>query len=624
MKEPKIKKQNMKNRGITLIALVVTIVVLLILAAVSISMLTGENGIITQAKEAKEESIIGREKESIALAFSNCKGENLSLGNNEIVTDSQLQEEMTKNGENVNVTMKIEDLLIEFIETKNKYIVNQNGNIEKQPNLVIEEAEKIIDVVGNYNNNVWVLTTEGKVKLCTGMELENFNELHLEENAEVITEKGLLKKGDNWFVDSEGKVYTWGINDSGQLGNGNDNNSNVPICISNQEENVLKGKRITRVSSSRDTLIALDSEGNVYTWGNNVYGQLGDGTELECRKVPICISDIEGNVLKGRIITEVYIEEATVIALDNEGKVYTWGSNDSGQLGNGNNNNSNFPICISDIEGNIIKGRIITEVYIENSAVIALDNEGKVYTWGSNYNGKLGEGTTTNNNVPICISNIEGNVLKGRIITEVYIENSTVIALDNEGKVYTWGSNGSGQLGNGITEDGYFYNYCSIPICISDLEGNALKGKTIVQICLNLGTVVALDNEGKVYTWGDNVYGQLGDGTELGYRNVPICISNQEENVLKGKTIEDLYNINIGDRITVIVLDNEGKVYVWGANKYGQLGDGTKNDSNFPICLNNIETHKLYNKKIIKCYAPYFYITNDGKLYYYQFIEEPG
>ena len=109
----------MKNRGITLIALVVTIVVLLILAGVSISMLTGEKGIITQAKKSKEQTIIGEEKDAIAIAYNGCKINNKQSQ----VTSEELETELRNNGENASVETDGNELIITFIDTNNKYTI---------------------------------------------------------------------------------------------------------------------------------------------------------------------------------------------------------------------------------------------------------------------------------------------------------------------------------------------------------------------------------------------------------------------------------------------------------------------------------------------------------------------
>ncbi len=243
-----MNEQKRKQQGITLIALVVTIVVLLILAAVSIGMLTGENGIITQAQKSREETIIADEKEILNLSYTACKQDNMINDMfEEIVTDEQLQNELDNNKRNTTVTQDGDDLEVIFNDTNHKYVIYQDGTIEQVENLSPEEANRIIDIV-SYYNRIFVLTAEGKVKEANIIEGNIFHTLEIKENAETITKDGIREKGNGYFIDNKGKVYTWGDSDFGQLGDGNYKDSEVPICISDVNNSELKEKKVTKMS----------------------------------------------------------------------------------------------------------------------------------------------------------------------------------------------------------------------------------------------------------------------------------------------------------------------------------------------------------------------------------------
>ena len=593
-----MNEQKRKQQGITLIALVVTIVVLLILAAVSIGMLTGENGIITQAQKSREETIIADEKEILGLSYSACQQKNMFES---IVTEEQLQIELDNNKRNTTVTQDGEDLEVIFNDTNHKYIIYQDGTIEQVENLNPEEANKIVDVVVSDGRGIlYVLTAEGKVKQVNIIKGNIFHTLEIKENAETITRNGVRKKGNGWFIDNQGKVYIWGM-DSDEL-----------ICINEIAGSALNGKNIIDVFFDGYTVIALDNQGKVYTWGDNRVGQLGIGTDIEYSNEPICISEIGGNALNGKNIIDVFADEHygyTVIALDNQGKVYTWGDNRGGQLGIGTDiEYSNEPICISEIGGSALNGKNIIDVFLNEYTVIALDDQGKVYTWGAN----------GDSNKPICISDIGGSALNGKNIIDVFADGDTVIALDNQGKIYTWGYNGWGQLGNGTDIE-----YSNEPICISDIGGSALNGKNIIDVFFDGYTVIALDNQGKVYTWGDNRVGQLGIGTDIEYSNEPICISEIGGNALNGKNIIHIY-FDVKDA-TAIALDDQGKVYTWGNNQHRTLGVGTDIEySNEPICISDIPNSEIKEIKI-KTYGNisnqlYYYISEDNNIYVLPYI----
>ena len=473
--------------------------------------------------------------------------------------------------------------------------INENRNYQKLLNVdELKLSEKNIVQISAGEYHTVALDEGGKVYTWGENYSGQLENETLEYSAICLSDKDNELKGKRIVdisaggihtvaIDEEGKVYTWGNNKYGQLGD-ETANSPLPICISNKE-NELKGKKIISISAGGIHTVAIDEEGKAYTWGNNEVGQLGDGTTTNS-VFPICISDKE-NELKGKRIVDISAGYGHTVAIDEEGKVYTWGDNGDGQLGDGTTNDSPLPICISNKE-NELKGKKIISISAGGYHTVALDEEGKVYTWGDNYYGQLGDEMTYRSKVPICISNKE-NELKGKKIISISAGGDHTVAIDEEGKVYTWGYNRGGQLGDGTTNDS------EVPICISDKE-NELKGKKIISISAGGGHTVAIDEEGKVYTWGFNYYGQLGDGTTTN-SVLPICISNKE-NELKGKKI---ISISAGGGHTV-VLDEEGKVYTCGANYFGQWGDGTTTKSLLPICISNKE-NELKGKKIISISA---------------------
>ena len=672
------------NRGITLVALVITIVILIILATISINALFGNNGLINRAQMAKEEQSHANVKEAFTIKqgdYTIDKAKGNSKGFIEYIKSEDGKSVLRENGEiDVikltgikqslgNGTNKSDVYMVESTDGKTYYLryYDKEGNsrdlLEFQSDgTSTENKDKIINMI---NSNMAV-TEDGKVIYIDN---SNFTEAKLSElkieEYETISEKGIRQYAKNCFVDNEGKVYTWGSNSNGQVGDGSNEDRNTPICISDLDnslkgktitniysggialdnegkvhawgendngqvgdgsnenrntpicisdlENSLNGKIVTNIWDDGSTIIALDNEGKVYTWGDNSFGQVGDGSN-EDRNTPICISDLD-NSLKGKTITNIYSNSYAVVALDDEGKVYTWGDNSFGQVGDGSNEDRNTPICISDLD-NSLKGKTITNIYLDAYTKIALDNEGKVHAWGDNSNGQVGDGSNENRNTPICISDLD-NSLKGRTITNIYLDGYAKIALDNEGKVHAWGSNPFGQVGDGSNEDR------NTPICISDLD-NSLKGRTITNIYSDGYTMIALDNEGKVYTWGSNSNGQVGDGSSED-RNTPICVSDLD-NSLKGKTITNIYPDD-----TTIAIDNEGKVHAWGDNGYGQVGDGSSEKRNTPICISDLENSPLKDRNIVKyCIlnmglsnlnAGYCYISQDGKVYYFYFNE---
>ncbi len=243
---------------------------------------------------------------------------------------------------------------------------------------------------------------------------------------------------------SDGTVYTWGNNNSGQLGNGTNQPSRVPIKV--YHDAALSGKTITAISAGAAHSIALASDGTVYTWGNNFYGQLGNGNWTDSY-TPTAVAT--SGVLSGKIITAISVGGSHSIALASDGTVYSWGYNASGQLGNGSNIDSNIPVAVTT--SGVLSGKTITAISAGESHSIALASDGTVYSWGSNGNGQFGSGNTTDSNVPVAVNT--SDVLSEKIITAIAGGAAHSIALASNGTVYTWGSNFYGQLGNGNNTD---------------------------------------------------------------------------------------------------------------------------------------------------------------------------
>lgn len=566
-------------------------------------------GVLTKAITANEQTIIGEEKEAISLAYTACKAEDIE----NIVTNAELQIELEKSKKNVQVSMSGDDLSVWFKDTGHRYIVKQDGKIEQIGDMTQEDRNEIVDVI----TERIVLTADGKV-ICLNTELveEEFAELTL-ENGITITEDGVRKREYNTFVDNKGKVYTWGENFSGQLGNGTEvQYSDEPICISDIDGNALNGKNIINIVSDEDTRMAIDDKGKVYAWGDNYCGQIGDETK-ENSNTPICISDIDGSVLNGKDIIEITTGSCT-IALDKDGKVYTWGENSSGVLGDGTREDRIKPVCISDMPENILNQKKIKKIYLYNNEPLAmcLDEEGKVYGWG--YNGYFKDGILLDQTreyveEPRCISDLSGSVLNGKRIMNIFSDGDTAIVIDDEGKVYSWGNNNSGQLGSGIVE------YNNMPICISDIEGSSLRNKKIVNIFFKGNTVIAIDDIGKVYSWGDNYYGQIGDETTEN-RNMPICLSDIEDSCLNNVNITNIHF----NGVIVIATDNMGNAYTWGMNAMLIVDDNTQ-IINKPISITDNPNSKLNGMVISKVYCDneegkskqyYACITDDGKVVY--------
>lgn len=352
-------------------------------------------------------------------------------------------------------------------------------------------------------------------------------------------------------LDEEGNVWTWGNNFYGQLGDGTKEYTSKPVAVS--KETGL-GK-VTQIVAGYSHTIALDEEGNVWTWGSNSNGQLGDRTSgiAESKSKPVSVSKETG---LGKVIKIAASGDYT-IAIDEERNVWAWGNNYYGYLGDGasgEGSQRNEPVPVSKETG-LEKAIDIATGF---GHTVAIDEAGDVWTWGSNFAGQLGDGTigaVERKNKPVPVSKDTGL----EKVTQVAAGFAHTVALDEEGNVWTWGSNDYGELGDGNFGDDADR---SKPVNISERTGL----EKIIQIEAGLYHTVALDEEGNVWTWGNNASSQLGDGTNVN-RSEPVAVSKETGLGKVEQIAAGGYNI--------LALDNNGIVWSWGYNYDGQLGDGS-------------------------------------------------
>ena len=346
-------------------------------------------------------------------------------------------------------------------------------------------------------------------------------------------------------VSTNASLRAWGYNADGELGNNSNSNSNIPV-----EVNLPGEVSATSIMAGFYHSLAIGSDSKLYTWGNNLYGQLGNGSNTSS-SVPVTVS-----LSDGVTPTVIAAGDFHSLAIGSDNKLYAWGQNNFGQLGNGSTTNSNTPTVV-----NLPDGIIPTAIAGGLFHSLAIGSDNKLYAWGSNQAGQLGNGSNNNSAIPVVVSLPDGVV---PIAIAAGAQHSLAIGSDN--KLYAWGYNAYGQLGNGTTTGS------NIPVLVNLAEG-------VIPIAIAAGYyhTMATGNDGKLYSWGDNSYGQLGDGTSTS-RSTPVVIN------LPGSVTSTA--ISGGGRHSMAI-GGDSKVYAWGDNTYGQLGDGTTiTQSIMPVQVN--------------------------------------
>ena len=354
---------------------------------------------------------------------------------------------------------------------------------------------------------------------------------------------------------SDGTAACWGDNDYGQLGNGTNNNSNTPVAVTG---GALTGKAVTSITAGQYHTCAVLSDGTAACWGYNNFGQLGNGTTTNSN-TPVAVT---GGALTGKAVTSITAGDAHTCAVLSDGTAACWGWNDFGQLGNGTNTDSNTPVAVT---GGALAGKTVTNITAVGNHMCAVLSDGTAACWGWNGSGQLGNGTNTDSNTPVAVTS---GALAGKAVTSITAGDAHSCAVLSDGTAACWGYNGYGQVGNGTN------TISNPPVAVTS---GALAGKTVTNITAGHGHSCAVLSDDTAACWGWNGSGQLGNGTNTD-SNTPVAVTS---GALAGKTVT---NITAGDGHSCAVL-SDGTAACWGYNGYGQLGNGTTTNLNTPVAV---------------------------------------
>jgi len=360
---------------------------------------------------------------------------------------------------------------------------------------------------------------------------------------------------------TNGEVWAWGTNASGQLGNNSTTQSSVPIRV-NGVNNVGFLNDAIAVAAGADHSLAILCDGSVVAWGNNSLGQLGNGTHTQSL-FPIQVQGLPTGVRAFSIAAGDF--HSAVVMED--GTVWTWGGNANGQLGNNTTNEALTAVQVRGIANSgfltaafeVAAGGSHTLVLMRDSTVCAFGDAGK----GQTGNGNFGGNDVTPVKVLDNVSNLE---LKNVISIEGGNDHS--IAVQVNGTVKTWGGNSSGQLGDGTTVDK--------AKAISVAGIGAAKS-----VAAGFGFSGVILRDSSTWTWGVNSFGQLGDNTKGTNRLLPV----QRHGILNVGFLQSAMAIAAGKEFCTELIDDNfyGTYCSSGYNLNGQLGDNTLISKSVPV-----------------------------------------
>ena len=344
---------------------------------------------------------------------------------------------------------------------------------------------------------------------------------------------------------ANGTLYAWGSNLNGQLGIATNSGTNTPVATPTQV-----GTQVYRqIASNGGYSLGVRADGTLYAWGSNLNGQLGIATNSGTNSP---------NPLPTRVGSDVYKQvvagPAHALGLRADGALYAWGINDYGQLGNTINTGTRLP--------NATPTRVGTALYTQVAAgfyhSLGLRTDGTLYAWGSNANGQLG----STNNVEVFIPNPTPTQVGTDRYSLIAAGENYSLGLRADGTLYAWGLNLDGQLGNPV----------SVRIPIPTRVGTGLY----VQIAAGARHGLGLRADGSLWAWGDSQYGQLGDGSAINSASYPTPTPAATGTALPTRSTASGFSHSLAVRA-------DGTLWAWGENTYGQLGDGTTTWRTAPV-----------------------------------------
>jgi alpha-tubulin suppressor-like RCC1 family protein len=426
-------------------------------------------------------------------------------------------------------------------------------------------------------------------------------------------------------VKKDGTLWTWGTNSQDTLGNGT---SGAPVTSPTQVGNDTNWQSVS--AGAADSL-ALKTDGSLWAWGDNQFGQVGNGT-LTSQNAPVRIgTDTNWQVTSAGSSSVAAKADGTLwiwgspannhglspvslalgkpvsyaqgydhaIVVRSDGTLWAWGNNQYGQLGDGTTNSQKAPEQIGTATN-------WKSVWAGNSISFAIKTDGTLWAWGSNMNLQLGLGL--NSSAPPVLSPTQvGTAMNWQSVSVGY---SGTLAVRSDGTLWAWGTNSNGQLGLGPTSPPYQVpnpvqagtasNWKTVSTnAVSsfgvktdgtlwawggDQSGVLGDGATVTQdapeqigsasnwqsVSAGEGFTVALKTDGTLWAWGDNLNGQLGDGTTTS-RNVPEQIGTST-----------YWRVALAGATHTVAQQGDNTLWAWGADEYGQLGDGATAQQSVP------------------------------------------
>jgi alpha-tubulin suppressor-like RCC1 family protein len=279
---------------------------------------------------------------------------------------------------------------------------------------------------------------------------------------------------------SDGMVFVWGSGGWGVFGNNTTGTVSYPVSISS-------GDSFTQICGGDSQILARRGDGRLFAWGYNAEGELGDNSTTD-KSVPVSVST-------GDSFKEIAFGEYFGLAIrGSDGRLFAWGYNLYGQLGDNTTVDKSVPVSVST-------GDSFVQIACGYNHSMAIRGDGRLFAWGLNDYGQLGDNAaTTNKSIPVSVSTGDS------FIKVACTRHHSMAIRGSDNVVFCWGRNGDGQLGQ------WDYTHQSVPVSIyiQNPYINAGITRSFIEIAAGDGNSYAINLNSKAFAWGGNTYGQLG------------------------------------------------------------------------------------------------------------------
>ncbi|MBX3733295.1 MAG: RCC1 repeat-containing protein [Verrucomicrobiae bacterium] len=342
--------------------------------------------------------------------------------------------------------------------------------------------------------------------------------------------------GYSLAVQADGSLWAWGLNEEGQLGDGTRIRRLSP-------QRIPSSHRWLAAEGGETHTIALRADGTLWSWGGGRSGQLGDGEVYW----PSIIRPSQVAALLDHRWLAIRAGVEHTVALRDDGTLWAWGGNSSGQLGDGTTTNRPAPVAVApDWRWRTIAAG--------GGHTVALREDGTLWAWGGNWAGQLGDGGLTAHSLPAAVQS-------GAAWRTAATGASHTVALREDGTLWAWGGNSSGQLGDGTTTN----RPAPVPVAPD------WRWRTVAASGIH---TLGLREDGTLWAWGGNWAGQLGDGTHGIDRPSPVAVAPEAR-----------WHVMEAGGEHSVALQDDGTLWTWGGNSEGQLGDGTMTPKPSPVAI---------------------------------------